>query len=238
MAMTAAPGPHEPDLAALEPEDLDGHTIDELADYLDAGMVPADPTIDDSPACQNALAAIMRLRNASLGSLDEAAKAEAPANESWIGGVLANISLEVRAGRDIPLRAAAPTEHPVMTEGAVRSLVRRAGDEVPGVVVSRCVLDGDVTELASPVRVSVEIAVVAGHRIAPTADAVRRAVAEMLATQTDLAVEAIDVVVRDLIAPTAADRVGSADTAGDGGAATNEDPATTGDPATDEEAPR
>jgi len=209
--MTAAPGPHEPDLAALEPEDLDGHTIDELSDYLDAGMVPADPTIDDSPACQNALAAIVRLRSASLGSLDEAAKAEAPADESWIGGVLANISLEVRAGRDIPLRAAAPTEHPVMTEGAVRSLVRRAGDEVPGVVVSRCVLDGDVTELASPVRVSVEIAVVAGHRIVPTADSVRRAVEEMLATQTDLTVAAVDVLVRDLIAPTTADRVATAD---------------------------
>jgi hypothetical protein len=209
MAMTAAPGPHEPDLASLEPEDLDGHTIDELSDYLDAGMVPADPSIDDSPACQNALAAIMRLRSASLGSLDEAAKAEAPADESWIGGVLANISLEVRAGRDIPLRAEAPTEHPVMTEGAVRSLVRRAGDSVPSVVVSRCLLDGDVTELASPVRVRVEIAVVAGHRIVPTADAVRLAVAEVLATQTDLTLAAVDVLVRDLITPTTADGVGT-----------------------------
>ncbi|GAA1493894.1 hypothetical protein [Curtobacterium herbarum] len=242
--MTAAPGPHEPDLAALEPEDLDGHTIDELADYLDAGMVPADPTIDDSPACQNALAAIMRLRHASLGSLDEAAKAEAPADESWIGGVLANISFEVRAGRDIPLRAAAPTEHPVMTEGAVRSLVRRAGDEVPGVVVSRCVLDGDVTELASPVRVSVEIAVVAGHRIVPTADAVRLAVEEILAAQTDLTVEAVDVLVRDLIAPqtqtahgvATADGVPTADsTATADGSATSGTGTGTG---TDEEAAR
>lgn len=236
--MTAAPGPHEPDLAALEPEDLDGHTIDELSDYLDAGMVPADPTIDDSPACQNALAAIVRLRSASLGSLDEAAKAEAPADESWIGGVLANISLEVRAGRDIPLRAAAPTEHPVMTEGAVRSLVRRAGDEVPGVVVSRCVLDGDVTELVSPVRVSVEIAVVAGHRIVPTAESVRRAVEDMLATQTDLTVEAVDVLVRDLIAPTTADRVATADgTATADRVATADGTASTGTDA-DEEAAR
>lgn len=213
--MTAAPEPsaspgagdvgaNEPDLSALEPEDLDGHTIDELADYLDAGMRPADPTIDDSPACQNALAAIVRLRQASLGSLDEAAKAEAPADESWIGGVLANISLEVRAGRDIPLRAEAPTEHMVLTEGAVRSLVRRAGDGVPGVVVSRCVLDGDVTALTAPVRVTVEIAVVSGRRIIPTADAVRLAVEETLATQTDLTVAAVDVVVRDLIVPTQA----------------------------------
>ena len=44
----------------IEPDDLDGHTIDELADYLDAGMQPADPSIDDSAACQNALAAIVQ----------------------------------------------------------------------------------------------------------------------------------------------------------------------------------
>ncbi|PYY36320.1 hypothetical protein DEJ32_13210 [Curtobacterium sp. MCPF17_046] len=217
MAMTAAPEPtaasgpdgasvpDEPGLATLEPEDLDGHTIDELSDYLDAGMQPADPTIDDSPACQNALAAILRVRHASLASLDQAAEAEPPADESWIGGVLANISLEVRAGRDIPLRAAAPTERPVLTEGAVRSLVRRAGDEVPGVVVSRCLLDGDVTALAAPVRVSVEVAVVAGRRLVPTADAVRLAVEEALATQTDLTVVAVDVVVRDLITPRTTD---------------------------------
>jgi hypothetical protein len=207
MAMTAAPGPHEPapeQLAHLESADLDGHTIDELADYLDAGMEPVDPTIDDSPACQNALAAIVRLRHASLGSLDEAARAEAPADESWVGGVLANISIEVRAGRDIPLRAVASTEHPVMTEGAVRSLVRRAGDTVPGVVVSRCRLDGDVTELGTPVRVTVEIAVVQGHVIPTAADAVRAEVERTLAVQTDLVVEAVDVVVRDLVAPSAA----------------------------------
>jgi hypothetical protein len=207
MAMTAAPGPHEPapeQLADLESADLDGHTIDELADYLDAGMEPVDPTIDDSPACQNALAAIVRLRHASLGSLDEAARAEAPADESWVGGVLANISIEVRAGRDIPLRAVASTEHPVMTEGAVRSLVRRAGDTVPGVVVSRCRLDGDVTELGTPVRVAVEIAVVQGHVIPTAADAVRAEVERTLAVQTDLVVEAVDVVVRDLVAPSAA----------------------------------
>jgi uncharacterized alkaline shock family protein YloU len=244
MAMTAAPGPtavpgpEEPDLAALEPEDLDGHTIDDLADYLDAGMRPADPSIDDSPACQNALAAILRLRQASLGSLDEAAKAEAPADESWIGGVLANISLEVRAGRDIPLRAVAPTEHPVMTEGAVRSLVRRAGDGVPGVVVSRCGLDGDVTALTAPIRVTVEIAVVAARRIVPTTDAVRLAVRETLATQTDLTVQAVDVVVRDLIVPAdAPDAPNAPDVLGAPGASTDSSPAGT-DPDTHEEQAR
>ncbi|WP_144763251.1 Asp23/Gls24 family envelope stress response protein [Curtobacterium sp. 9128] len=200
--MTDAPDPLEVNrqtLAALEPEDLDGHSIDDLADYLDAGMRPADPSIDDSPACQNALAAIIRLRQATLGSLEAAARAEAPADDSWIGGVLANISIEARSGRDVPLRTEAPSEHLVMTEGAIRSLVRRAGDSVPGIVVARCSIDGDVTVLAAPVRVSVEVAIVVGPSIPATADLVRLAVDAALREQTDLVVEAIDVVVRDLI---------------------------------------
>jgi len=189
------------DLDALEPDDLDGHSIDELADYLDAGMQPPDPSIDGSPACQNALAAILRVRHASLGSLEAAARDEAPADESWIGGVLANISLESRSGRDVPLRPQSESERPVMTEGAIRSLIRRTGDGVPGVLVARCRLDGDVTELAAPIRVVVEVAIVSGPSIVATADLVRTGVAQALAEQTDLLVEAVDVVVRDLLEP-------------------------------------
>lgn len=192
-------GPDDVRLDALEPDDLDGHTIDELADYLDDGMQPPDPSIDDSAACQNALAAIVRLRQSSLGSLDAAAAEEPPADESWIGGVLANISLEARAGRDVPLRPLDPTERPVMTEGAIRSLVRTAGDVVPGVVIARCSLEGDVTQLDAPVRVLVELAVRSGAPIHGTADRVRQAVAEVLTEQTDLRLEAVDVRVRDLL---------------------------------------
>ncbi|MCJ1714779.1 hypothetical protein ACLBWP_06815 [Microbacterium sp. M1A1_1b] len=191
--------PDDAALASLEPEDLDGHSIDELADYLDAGMQPADPSIDDSPACQNALSAIIRLRHASLGSLETAARSEAPADESWIGGVLANISIEARSGRDVPLRSESVTEHPVMTEGAIRSLIRRAGDSVPGIVVARCAIEGDVTELLAPVRVTVEVAIMAGPAIHATADLVRAAVDHTLREQTDLVVESIDVLVRDLL---------------------------------------
>lgn len=189
------------DLDALELDDLDGHSIDELADYLDAGMQPPDPSIDGSPACQNALAAILRVRHASLGSLEAAARDEAPADESWIGGVLANISLESRSGRDVPLRAQSESERPVMTEGAIRSLIRRTGDGVPGVLVARCRLEGDVTELAAPIRVVVEVAIMSGPSIVATADLVRTGVAQALAEQTDLVVESIDVVVRDLLEP-------------------------------------
>ena len=47
----------------FEPEDLDGHSIDELTDYLERGRTPADPSIEGSPACRNALRALERLRD-------------------------------------------------------------------------------------------------------------------------------------------------------------------------------
>lgn len=140
-----------------------------------------------------------------MGSLDAAAAEEPPADESWIGGVLANISLEARAGRDVPLIPEAPTERPVMTEGAIRSLIRSAGDVVPGIVIARCSLDGDVTTLGAPVRVLVELAVRTGAPIHAAAERVREAVATVLAEQTDMVVDAVDVHVRDLLPALPAD---------------------------------
>lgn len=193
------PEPSSDDLDALQTADIDGHTLDELADYLDAGMLPADPFIDESAACQNALAALVRLRQASQEALDDAARREPPTEDSWIGSVLGAISLESRAGRDIPLRSSRPTEYNAITEGAVRSLVREAGDSVPGVLVGRCVLDGDVTRVDEPVRVAVSVAVRWGGSIPAVAQQVREAIAASLDEHTDLSVAAIDVEVRELL---------------------------------------
>ena len=87
----------------LEPADLDGHTIEQLTDYLDAGRMPADPTIDDSAGCRLALDALERL-HAVTGRLmadDEAAEAEA--DESWVDHVLSGIVLDARSGRRVPI---------------------------------------------------------------------------------------------------------------------------------------
>lgn len=186
-------------LGALEPDDLDGHSVDELTDYLDAGMTPADPSIDDSPACQLVLAAIVRLRHTSLDALEDAARDEQPVDEGWLAGVMSNITLEARAGRDIPYATTSPLEVASVTEGAVRALVRSAGDGVPGVVVVRCELDGDVTLPGEPVRALVTVTVRLGRRLTTVADEVRTAVAAVLAQQTELDVVGVDVVVRDVI---------------------------------------
>ena len=51
-------GPARPD---ADPADLDGHTIDELGEYLDRGRIPFDPSIEASPGCQLALQSMERL---------------------------------------------------------------------------------------------------------------------------------------------------------------------------------
>lgn len=183
---------------SMEPASLDGHSIDELADYLDAGRSPADPSIDDSPSCQNALEAIGRVRELSHLVFEGDALADDRRDDGWVGEVLTNITIEAHAGRDVPLRPRATTEQGVLTEGAVRALIRKAGDRVNGVLIGRCVLDGDVETLGAPIRVGIRASVITGDDYDTASDAIRTSVATALARHTELQVTGIDVTLRDL----------------------------------------
>lgn len=44
-------------------DNLDGHSIEELSDYLDSGRTPRNRSIEASPGCQSALQAMERLRD-------------------------------------------------------------------------------------------------------------------------------------------------------------------------------
>jgi hypothetical protein len=143
-------------LLRLEPDDLDGHTLDELSDYLDRGQQPADPSIDGSPACRIALSALQRLR-AVTGSFLEDDERAAGTDEDWIGRVLAVLPLEARAGRDFPLPVAEPDTDASVTEGALRGLVRSIGDAVPGLLVGS-VRFGDADPVTQEVDLDVQIA--------------------------------------------------------------------------------
>ncbi|WP_382308197.1 Asp23/Gls24 family envelope stress response protein [Herbiconiux sp. UC225_62] len=185
----------------FEPDDLDGHTIEELSDYLDAGRSPADPSIDSSPGCQTALAALQRLRTLSAGLLDAEARNEPEPEESWIGGILKNIGREAHTGRSIPLPHPDPAAALAITEGSVRGLVRAAGDTVQGLLVGRCTLVGDVTVPGEPITIAIDAVVYWGHNIPEATSALREAVAATLARHTDLHVVAIDVTVHDVQMP-------------------------------------
>ncbi len=192
----------------LEPDDLDGHTIDELSDYLDSGRNPIDPSIESSPGCRMALAALERLRSASSQMLEAEAAIEPEPEEGWITGILQNISREVRSGRSIPIPHPDAAARLAITEGSVRALVRAAGDSIDGLMIGRCALDGDVTEPGAPVTVSIDATVYWGRSIPQVTEQLRIAVFESLALHTDLDVVAVDITVHDVHLPPQADADG------------------------------
>ena len=184
----------------LEPDDLDGHTIEELSDYLDSHRSPADPSIDYSPGCQLALQAMERLRMLSRGLIDaDVAVAPAP-REGWVERILGNIAFDARAGRRIPIvhPTATSTADLAITEGAIRGLIRAAEADVDGVITGRCRLDGDVAEVGAPITVQVDVSVLWGQPIPETASRLREAIAKRLALHTDLNVVGIDIAIHDV----------------------------------------
>ena len=183
----------------LEPDDLDGHTIDELTDYLEAGCEPADPSIDDSPACRIALDALQRLRELAGEYLDEAS--EPAGGRDWIGAVLAAIPLDARSGRRFPIPTDDLQVSAEITEGAIRGLVRSIGDDVPGLLVGAVRLgSGD------PTSVSVDVALVHGAVLAESVELLRRALRVVLPDHVPFRLGPIDVAVVGLITPSASDQ--------------------------------
>lgn len=202
IALPSVPLEDAADVLARDPEDLDGYSIDDLADYLDAGMRPANPRIDGSPACLMALSALLRLRAAAIDVLEADAAAEPEPDEAWVRSVLTNISIEARAGRAIPFHtdpAAAESLH--ITEGAVRNAVRDAGDMVPGLLISKVLLDGDADLLDAPVTVRVEVTVLWGTNIPDRVETLRVGIGTALRRITELRIDAIDVTVTDVLPP-------------------------------------
>jgi hypothetical protein len=173
-------------------------TLERLADYLDSGRVPYDPLIEDDPETATQLAALERLRGLSGEVLAEDAQRVPAPDPGWFGEIMARVRQEARSGRDIPLESADELTVLHLTEGAVRGLIREAGDSVPGAVVISCSLSGDVATPSTPVRVEVTISALRGEFVPVMADEVREAVTSILRRQTELAIEAVDIVVGDI----------------------------------------
>ncbi|MGF3057467.1 Asp23/Gls24 family envelope stress response protein [Microbacterium sp. YY-01] len=187
-----------PDPLRMEPDDLDGHTIEELSDYLDAGRSPADPSIDESAGCQIALDALERLRALTPELIAADTAAEAEADENWVQSILSGIALDARAGRRIPIVIEQSDVDTGITEGAVRGVIRAAENMVSGVLVGRCRFDGDVTVPGEPILIHVDISVPYGKPIPELVDRLRAEISTRLSANTTLNVTRIDITVSDL----------------------------------------
>ncbi|MFT2815448.1 Asp23/Gls24 family envelope stress response protein [Leifsonia sp. A12D58] len=182
----------------LAVSDLDGHTVDELLEYYDAGFAPADPSIDNSAGCQIALAAIRRLRTLTDEFLEDESRTLPPLDGSWITGILNQISVQAQAGRDIPLYQLESDSGVVVTEGAVRAIIRSAGDDLPGLLVGRIRFTGDITRPGAPVGVDVDATAIWGRNIPESADELKHAIAAELNKHTHLNVTSINVTIHDI----------------------------------------
>ncbi|WP_043709816.1 Asp23/Gls24 family envelope stress response protein [Leifsonia aquatica] len=186
----------------LLPEDemIDGHTLDELSDYLARGRTPADASIDGSAECRAALEALERLSRTTRTML-EADAASRPTDDGWVGRILDGIRLDVQAGRRIPVAHPDPAADLALTEGAVRALIRSVGDAIYGLIVVRTRIVGDVETLGAPIQLHVEISVRYGEPFGEVAARMRSAVVEELSRHVELTVGAVDVTVTDVWDP-------------------------------------
>jgi uncharacterized alkaline shock family protein YloU len=186
------------DPPGMDPESLDGHTIEELSEYLDSGRFPPESSIDESAGCQIALEALERLRSLTPDLIAADTAAEPEADESWVRSILAGIAVDARAGRRIPVVIEPLGADAGITEGAVRGVIRAAESAVPGILVGRSRFDGDVTVAGEPVVVQVDVCVPYGAPIPDLVARLRAEISRRLTAHTTLNVTGIDITVSDV----------------------------------------
>lgn len=170
-----------------------GYDLEQLSAYLDRGRSPRIAAIEDDAECQAVLASLERYGALSRSLVDEGARSE-PVDASWFASLMGTVASEFRAGRDIPFPTSVPEVELAVTEGAVRELVRSAGDEVNGLVVTGCALETGVVPPTVRLTVSLEF----GARVASVVPALRARIATELARHTPLTSAVVDVVVADV----------------------------------------
>lgn len=175
-----------------------GYTLTQLSEYLDAGRQPYNAAIEEDPECERALAALERVARASHDLIEAESAATSAPSGAWLQSMLRGIAMDARAGREIPLASVEPEFEFSQSEGVVRELIRRTGDAIDGVLIGRCVLDGEVTEPGAPVHVTVSVTVLGLRPLHPLADRVRDAIADALARHTTLEITGIDIVIADV----------------------------------------
>lgn len=176
-----------------------GHTLEELSQYLDTGEFPDPRHLETCPDCRNGLDSLRRLSTAGSELFSNDLAEAGSGNDDWMKNILANLKLELRPGRSIPLRSEHPADTLTETEGSVLALVRSVTDLAPGAVAGRVRLEGDVTVPGEAITVNLDLAVAFGNPLLGSAEALRQDLGETLARHTELNIAAIDITITDVI---------------------------------------
>ncbi|MBX0300542.1 Asp23/Gls24 family envelope stress response protein [Cryobacterium sp. 1639] len=180
------------------PDDPDFDLIAHLSDFLDRGESPPDELLNTTPDHRLAYDALTRFRSMAQDILAEEVSELSADADSWVAGILKSIHRESRVGRTIPVSHPSPKAALSLTEGAVRGLIRAAGDAVAGTFIGSCTLDGDVAVPGSPITVNVEASVFWGERMPQTAKRLRDAITTSLLHHTELNIQAVNVTITDV----------------------------------------
>ncbi|TFC58168.1 Asp23/Gls24 family envelope stress response protein [Cryobacterium sp. TMB1-7] len=179
-------------------DDADKDLLEQLSEIMDRGESPTDDFLNKAPENRIAFDALTRFRAMAKNILDDDVASEPERDDSWVTGILSNIHREARAGRSIPVSHSSPKADLSLTEGAVRGLIRSAGDAVAGTFIGRCRLEGDVATPGSPVTVNVEASMFWGERMPQTAQQLREAITTSLLHHTELNIVAVNVTITDV----------------------------------------
>ena len=150
-----------------------GHSLAELSEYLDTGLIGDPEHLAQCPECQAGLASLRRLSALGNELIDADITEAGSGTDDWMQAILGNLRLELRPGRSIPVRGEEPGDILAETEGSISALIRSIADGMPGTAAGKCRLQGDVTEPGAPITVDVELAVVYGHPLKEQAAALR-----------------------------------------------------------------
>ncbi len=194
--------PHTESGADAPADTVAGVPLTELIEYFDAGRSPRVAAYEDSPECREVLAALDRLSERSSEVLSAEARAAAGPAPSWLAQLAARLGELPRVGglggRAIALPPGPDGVARTLPEAQVRAIVRRAETEVPGALIGRCTLDGDVSTPGAPLRVGAELSVAYGVQLRPLIAALREEIAARLAAETPLTIAGIDLAVRSV----------------------------------------
>ncbi len=183
----------------LDTLDLDGHTVEELSDYLDAGRSPRNASIEDSVGCRLVLESLERLRALTPDLVNESNPEHRQVDDNWMQRLLGSIALDARAGARIPLAPPSSTVDIGITEGAVRGIVRAAEAVVPGIVVGRIRIDGDIERFDAEVGLRIDTSIVYGINGVEAAASLRNEIVDRLGEQLAWRIRSIDLAITDVI---------------------------------------
>ena len=178
-------------------ESVGGFSLDALIEYALSDRTPVREDIESDVEAHRAVTQLQRLQRLMQEVLVQEG-ADAP-ESPWFHRVMHELRDEMGHGRTVPLGEPNAATSFTISEGALKSLIRAAGDAVGSAVIGRVTFTGDLSVAGVPIGIAIEAAVRARASIPDAAQQIRAAVERALHEHTTLTVGSVDVTIIDVV---------------------------------------